>query len=579
MNDGDNEWIRTRQPDADMRYECFGCAARRDIRDFPLAPTRIEGIGRYCHQCIERGKHLRRVKRLPLERTPNPELRHSASDGVQPAAPSAPTTAEPPDVLGAAPAIASDAAPRRRPGPAAVYFDIDNAVWVRRRPDPLGIASDAAPAIASSNSSAAPAPAITTDSRAAPAIASDSAAPAITNDSAAPAIINDSAAPAITNDVAVDAARAPAQAPRPKPRRRGCAVGFFDFDNAVWVQKRRRGRKRRKPAEPAAADAREPSKPASRDQSPKRPEPAAPDAGAEPAEPKARRGGWSEDEVERARAILAELPRLAAQAERMLQCMAKFVNGANARNRSHDHPNSNFDVWYLLEQIARQRGRCAYTGAELDFFGESELLKASLERPLTALPYSRDNAIFIIWPLNTTDRNHGAVFSTGNSTWTRAKAEAVHWARAQPVDQEALRTLLARLREPPAIGEPTGLCAACGQLADLAQLHLQNGVSACQQCIYAFLHHMVDSVPLRSADTDLTYAWLEAQLLRQAGRCAKTRIPLVLRSHTHWQCSLHRVDRQRGWYADNCVLVCLDFNGSYAWSPADIDAIFPQPPQ
>lgn len=61
---------------------------------------------------------------------------------------------------------------------------------------------------------------------------------------------------------------------------------------------------------------------------------------------------------------------------------------------------------------------------------------------------------------------------------------------------------------------------------------------------------------------NLDAAWVEKTLRDQKYRCAVTGIPFVFLSgqHNPWQPSIDRIDNDRGYFTNNCRIVCLMAN-------------------
>ena len=61
----------------------------------------------------------------------------------------------------------------------------------------------------------------------------------------------------------------------------------------------------------------------------------------------------------------------------------------------------------------------------------------------------------------------------------------------------------------------------------------------------------------------------------QNARCAYLDIPLVFETDAHWEASLERMDREREYSADNCVVVVGEVNtAAFQWSREFADKVF-----
>jgi|SRR5579862_7627260 len=57
---------------------------------------------------------------------------------------------------------------------------------------------------------------------------------------------------------------------------------------------------------------------------------------------------------------------------------------------------------------------------------------------------------------------------------------------------------------------------------------------------------------------------------RQNGKCYYSGIDMNFKMCSDWQCSLERLDDNKGYVIDNVVLVCLEFNGCAKWTAEKI---------
>lgn len=78
----------------------------------------------------------------------------------------------------------------------------------------------------------------------------------------------------------------------------------------------------------------------------------------------------------------------------------------------------------------------------------------------------------------------------------------------------------------------------------------------------------------RKLEFTLTFEQLKAKWIAQDGRCFYTDMPMVRKPHSHWQCSIERVDNSKGYTDQNTLLCCLETNTSNQFSVAKADYLF-----
>jgi len=65
----------------------------------------------------------------------------------------------------------------------------------------------------------------------------------------------------------------------------------------------------------------------------------------------------------------------------------------------------------------------------------------------------------------------------------------------------------------------------------------------------------------------LTLEDIKTMWENQQGCCFYSGIPMVHKAHADWRCSLERLDNSEGYTAENCVLICLEYQAAYTqWS-------------
>lgn len=78
--------------------------------------------------------------------------------------------------------------------------------------------------------------------------------------------------------------------------------------------------------------------------------------------------------------------------------------------------------------------------------------------------------------------------------------------------------------------------------------------------------HRLDKGRIAAGAFDLELPQVLDMLRNQEGRCAYSGIVMVLLPFTHWQCSLERIDQNKGYTRDNVVLIALEFQTFAQWT-------------
>eukprot|EP01083_Nonionella_stella_P281761 958871_1 len=60
----------------------------------------------------------------------------------------------------------------------------------------------------------------------------------------------------------------------------------------------------------------------------------------------------------------------------------------------------------------------------------------------------------------------------------------------------------------------------------------------------------------------LTQEDVFVKILTQRFRCYYSGIPMIFKAGSDWQCSIERIDNEKGYTTTNCVLICREFNSS-----------------
>ena len=78
----------------------------------------------------------------------------------------------------------------------------------------------------------------------------------------------------------------------------------------------------------------------------------------------------------------------------------------------------------------------------------------------------------------------------------------------------------------------------------------------------------------RNHSFDITFEYILELIEKQQGRCAYSNIPMVFKPKSEWQCSIERLDDNKGYTKDNVKLVCLEFNTPKQWSREKFNTVF-----
>jgi hypothetical protein len=74
--------------------------------------------------------------------------------------------------------------------------------------------------------------------------------------------------------------------------------------------------------------------------------------------------------------------------------------------------------------------------------------------------------------------------------------------------------------------------------------------------------NITDRAKHRDKMSDITIDWVEKQMERQHGLCYHSGIPMVITKDAHnlYKVSIERLDNNKRYSQENCVLVCLGIN-------------------
>ncbi|CAH6420050.1 Hypothetical protein UVM_LOCUS35 [uncultured virus] len=253
------------------------------------------------------------------------------------------------------------------------------------------------------------------------------------------------------------------------------------------------------------------------------------------------------------------------------------------------------DAAYVQNLWAEQGGRCHHTGIEMQFDGNKPWA-VSLERLDPSGGYTRDgNVVLIVCELN-----HAR-------TWSREKLHSIATKQVEPVDMDALASLVAdarnvtkRARKPRCLQEMREAadgtfefsCTTCDQFKGALYFpkttKRPSGIAhCCKACkcasfkdtrstLRGFVGCLVRNAYSRSCRRrerkrsrinldacsvpTLTMDDVFAKIEFQKGRCFYSDIPMAFKSDSDWTCSLERIDENLGYTNENVVLVCFEFN-------------------
>eukprot|EP00438_Fugacium_kawagutii_P031700 Skav232929 [mRNA] locus=scaffold1477:1062154:1062993:- [translate_table: standard] len=226
--------------------------------------------------------------------------------------------------------------------------------------------------------------------------------------------------------------------------------------------------------------------------------------------------------------------------------------------------------------------------------------RMSLERKNNSKGYSRENCVLIAAEFNTGDwsRNKGVDQATvhGTAQWSPQKVQAVFGLRQREVDLEALKEDIQeacqrgkhhlrgrqeKLPEEPNPPKPGRIyCRTCSTYLDPVKFSSSKRFCGgqCKACKRAYdqayastlrghitnlLKHARQSAKKRGQLASLTMEQVLGMLEQQGGRCYYSGVLLEYKQvHTDWRMSIERLDNSKGYTAENCVLIAVEFNTS-----------------
>ena len=279
-----------------------------------------------------------------------------------------------------------------------------------------------------------------------------------------------------------------------------------------------------------------------------------------------------------------------------------LVNSARTRSKLKGWI-CNLDVDFILDQILRQQGRCAYSGVKMEMLLPHSDWRMSLERLDNSLGYVQENCVLIAAEFNTPGTISKWVAlneKSGSSQWSQEKVEKLPFERSLNVDLQNLnkqikaarlpnqRLLIADLRKPLEEKPSTGQhlqwprcgcfnhpnCDALNQTRTGGLQYYRKERRLSYRIAYRMTlrGHIVDLLAnARSrhrrgkwfGDFELELDAVLDMLWSQQGRCFYSDVPLrFAQFNVDWMMSLERLNNDKTYTMENTVLVALEFNTS-----------------
>lgn len=79
-------------------------------------------------------------------------------------------------------------------------------------------------------------------------------------------------------------------------------------------------------------------------------------------------------------------------------------------------------------------------------------------------------------------------------------------------------------------------------------------------------HNRIRNARGRNLEFTLTLKHIKAKWVEQNGKCAITRMPMTLRPHSDFKCSIERISNDIGYTDGNCILVISEINTRSQWT-------------
>lgn len=184
-------------------------------------------------------------------------------------------------------------------------------------------------------------------------------------------------------------------------------------------------------------------------------------------------------------------------------------------NQGHRMDHS-IDISWIRAQLARQNGRCAYSGFPMDSLCYS-MYQVSLERLNNMQGYTPENVVMVC-----------NVFNIGhNRRMSREKFLFLMTGATDPMSTKEMNS------------ELTKIVPFCKRLVSDAQNRSRQ----------------------KGFEFSMTTEAVVKMYFDQGGRCAYSDLRLSFEPRAeNWCASLERVNPERGYTPDNCALICLELN-------------------
>ncbi len=123
---------------------------------------------------------------------------------------------------------------------------------------------------------------------------------------------------------------------------------------------------------------------------------------------------------------------------------------------------------------------------------------------------------------------------------------------------------------------PDGLhnqCKACGKKSGMKHRNTEHG----------FMYNMWKTAKSSNKERNekgrrheftLTVDQMKAKWIQQKGLCAITGVRMVLKPHSHWKCSIERIQNAMGYTDGNTILICMELNTPSQWTNAKAAYLF-----
>ena len=254
------------------------------------------------------------------------------------------------------------------------------------------------------------------------------------------------------------------------------------------------------------------------------------------------------------------------------------------RKRKHEDMEENeLTGKKLLMQYHDQQGLCFYTGIPIINRRKTKDWQTSKERIEPKTGYTLSNTVLVAEEMN------------NQRQWTCEKVKSVSVFVNCEIDNTKLKKEIFNARHPVRLDsvstgswEKSNGMVHCGFCKldfpkEAFTSQITNGCKSCQKIICleqrrrmgGFIRGLINranantkarNLKGRNLDFNIKLEDILDLIERQNGRCAYSGIPLVFKSGLDWQCSIERIEDDKGYIIGNIKLVCLEFNTPKKWS-------------